>query len=87
MNKERQGKWKIIGCAKRKTEQENEIGVLCQRLPHMEARKDVNKRVMMGKSACDDAVKGIEKDLTKMESDTKCDSKVFKSSHNWMPKL
>jgi len=76
MNKERQGKWKIIGCAKRKTEQENEIGVLCQRLPHMEARKDVNKRVMMGKSACDDAVKGIEKDLTKMESDTKCDSKL-----------
>ena len=35
-----------------------------------------NKRVMMGKSACDDAEKGIEKDLKNMMKDTSCDKKV-----------
>ena len=36
----------------------------------------VDKRVMMGKSACDDAVKGIEKDLKNMQRDTECHTKV-----------
>ena len=36
----------------------------------------MGKRVMMGKSACDDAVKGIEKDLNNMKRDTECHTEV-----------
>ena len=36
----------------------------------------MGKRVMMGKSACDDAVKGIEKDLKNMKRDTECHTEV-----------
>ena len=36
----------------------------------------MGKRVMMGKSACDDAVKGIEKDLKNMKRDTECHVEV-----------
>ena len=36
----------------------------------------VNRRIMMGKSACDDAEKDIEKDLKNMMRDTNCDKKV-----------
>ena len=36
----------------------------------------MNNRVMMGKSACDDAVKGIEKDLKNMKRDTERHTKV-----------
>ena len=36
----------------------------------------LDRRIMMGKSACDDAETGIEKDLKNLEKDTKCDVKV-----------
>ena len=45
-----------------------------------ESMTGVDKRVMMGKSACDDGQKGIEKDLRNMESDTSCDKKVGSDS-------
>ena len=38
----------------------------------------LDRRVMMGKSACDDAEKGIERDLKNMKKDTECEPKVCK---------
>ena len=38
----------------------------------------LDRRVMMGKSACDDAEKGIGRDLKNMKRETECDSKVCK---------
>jgi hypothetical protein len=42
----------------------------------------MDKRVMMGKSACDDAVKGIEKDLKNVKRDTECHTKVREQFQN-----
>ena len=51
--------------------------MLCQRLPSENMTQTSNKRVMMGKSACDDGVKGIERDLKNQKRDTQCNSKVI----------
>jgi len=70
------GKWRRTDCKKKKTGSQGSIGVICQRLPA--SMTGVNKRIMMGKSACDDAEKGIEKDLKNMMRDTNCDKKYDK---------
>ena len=44
----------------------------------IDVTEDGNMRVMMGKSACDDAVRDIEKDLKNIKRDTECQTQVGK---------
>eukprot|EP00092_Neocalanus_flemingeri_P071670 GFUD01088124.1.p1 GENE.GFUD01088124.1~~GFUD01088124.1.p1 ORF type:complete len:445 (+),score=112.56 GFUD01088124.1:203-1537(+) len=67
------GKWIKTGCSQRKDDKGGLVGVICQRLPNV--TEDVSMRVMMGKSACDDGQKGIERDLQNLERDTECNEK------------
>merc|ERR1712215_661825 len=67
---EDEGKWRTRECNSRKDSRGRMLGVMCQRLPNV--TEDGNMRVMMGKSACDDAVKDIEKDLNYLKRDTEC---------------
>jgi len=73
IDEDNEGKWRRTGCMDTKGRNKGSIGVVCQRLPA--SMTGVDKRVMMGKSACDDGQKGIEKDLKNMEYDTSCDKK------------
>jgi len=69
-----EGKWRRTDCDRRKVTSLGAIGVMCQRLPAA-AADGMDRRVMMGKSACDDAEKGIDRDLKNMKRETECDSK------------
>ena len=49
------------------------VVVLCERLPVSHGQSDlINRRVMMGKSECDDGRRNIERDLTRREEETQC---------------
>jgi len=68
------GSWRRTDCGRRKDSRGGLIEVLCERLPNV--TEGLNRRVMMGKSACDDGQTGIEKDLKDLKRDTECDVMV-----------
>ena len=66
--------WWEAGCDRREVGGDPVV-VLCERLPASTSQAEkINRRVMMGKSECDDGRRNIDKDLSEREEATHCNA-------------